>query len=440
VTVACTHSACRDLPAWCAWRNAGSGAARTGLRRWRGRAACLEKEATGRDCLADTQTGLEPMAVGPPMEGCAGLYQRRLLHGTVLRAFAAHGCETEDQIHESHVTGPEALERQTSGFRRYRLSHMANLVNMQPARCDTGAHGAAHGLLPARSQRAAWPCAHRIEAPANVATCRRRLQPIQAVLTVGSATSNMFYRLQRQAQYAYVTQHDAVAQAERPAATLSEIQKWGDDRRLQTQVCSVSCPSPHVVPGRRSAQRYMVSIQAPKLLSAEDVAACAEWQVVTDIADDTIGIRSLDWDRDRFDIEFGCAARCTLLTMAPHLITTAVSTVSWRPHESAVRQKLVFCWLGMHSAGIKSSTAGCRLQNGTTYNSYLIFGEDKTALVDVSHEKFRSLYMKTLQEQLAKAGRTVDYVIVSHTEPDHSGAGCCCLKIPLSLRGSPKVY
>ena len=62
-----------------------------------------------------------------------------------------------------------------------------------------------------------------------------------------------------------------------------------------------------------------------------------------------------------------------------------------------------------------------RLQNGTTYNAYLIFGE-KTALVDASHEKFRGLFMRALREQLSKAGRTLDYVIVSHTEPDHSGA------------------
>ena len=74
----------------------------------------------------------------------------------------------------------------------------------------------------------------------------------------------------------------------------------------------------------------------------------------------------------------------------------------------------------------------CRLQNGTTYNSYLIFGEDKTALVDVSHEKFRTLYMRTLREQLAKAGRSLDYVIVSHTEPDHSGGSS-------SFRGSSPV-
>ena len=49
-----------------------------------------------------------------------------------------------------------------------------------------------------------------------------------------------------------------------------------------------------------------------------------------------------------------------------------------------------------------------------------IFGE-KTALVDASHEKFRGLFMSTLKEQLAKAGRGLDYILVSHTEPDHSG-------------------
>ena len=85
-------------------------------------------------------------------------------------------------------------------------------------------------------------------------------------------------------------------------------------------------------------------------------------QVAT-IAEDTTAIRSLDWDRDRFDIEFG-------------------------------------------------------LQNGTTYNSFIIRGE-KTALVDTSHAKFRELYMKTLKGEIDPA--TIDYIVVSHTEPDHSG-------------------
>ncbi len=61
------------------------------------------------------------------------------------------------------------------------------------------------------------------------------------------------------------------------------------------------------------------------------------------------------------------------------------------------------------------------MEKGTTYNSYIIYG-DKTALVDASHEKFRGLYMKTLKQELKSKGRTLDYIVVSHTEPDHSGA------------------
>jgi flavorubredoxin/flavin reductase (DIM6/NTAB) family NADH-FMN oxidoreductase RutF len=82
-----------------------------------------------------------------------------------------------------------------------------------------------------------------------------------------------------------------------------------------------------------------------------------------EIAPETTAIRSLDWDRDRFDIEFG-------------------------------------------------------LQNGTTYNSFLIRGE-QTALVDTSHEKFRQLYFDTLTGLINPTD--IDYLIISHTEPDHSG-------------------
>ncbi|HEY9849447.1 MAG TPA: diflavin flavoprotein [Leptolyngbyaceae cyanobacterium] len=84
---------------------------------------------------------------------------------------------------------------------------------------------------------------------------------------------------------------------------------------------------------------------------------------VREIAAETTAIRSLDWDRDRFDIEFG-------------------------------------------------------LQNGTTYNSFLIQGE-QIALVDTSHEKFRQLYIDTLKGLINPA--QIDYLIISHTEPDHSG-------------------
>jgi len=82
-----------------------------------------------------------------------------------------------------------------------------------------------------------------------------------------------------------------------------------------------------------------------------------------EVAEETTAIRSLDWDRDRFDIEF-------------------------------------------------------ELQNGTTYNSFLIRG-DKVALVDTSHEKFRQIYLDAVQGLIDPT--EIDYLIVSHTEPDHSG-------------------
>ncbi len=82
-----------------------------------------------------------------------------------------------------------------------------------------------------------------------------------------------------------------------------------------------------------------------------------------DIGADTTTIRSLDWDRSRFDIEFG-------------------------------------------------------LRNGTTYNAFLVRGE-RTALIDTSHAKFRDTWLPLLEDRIDP--KAIDHLIVSHTEPDHSG-------------------
>ena len=81
------------------------------------------------------------------------------------------------------------------------------------------------------------------------------------------------------------------------------------------------------------------------------------------IALDSTAIRSLDWERSRFDIEFG-------------------------------------------------------LRNGTTYNAFLVRGE-RTALIDTSHAKFRDTWVPLLRKQIDPVA--IDHLIVSHTEPDHSG-------------------
>ncbi len=59
------------------------------------------------------------------------------------------------------------------------------------------------------------------------------------------------------------------------------------------------------------------------------------------------------------------------------------------------------------------------LPDGTTYNSYLIFGSEKTALIDsVDPSKQHELIANLENQNLKK----LDYVISNHAEQDHSGS------------------
>ncbi len=60
------------------------------------------------------------------------------------------------------------------------------------------------------------------------------------------------------------------------------------------------------------------------------------------------------------------------------------------------------------------------LENGTTYNSFLVRGTERTAVIDTVHTDFADAYLAQLKE-LCPPGR-LDYVVVNHTEPDHAGA------------------
>ena len=58
------------------------------------------------------------------------------------------------------------------------------------------------------------------------------------------------------------------------------------------------------------------------------------------------------------------------------------------------------------------------LEHGTSYNSYLVVGSEKTAIVDTMYPPKSDEYLKNLDEN----GITkVDYLIANHGEQDHSG-------------------
>lgn len=59
------------------------------------------------------------------------------------------------------------------------------------------------------------------------------------------------------------------------------------------------------------------------------------------------------------------------------------------------------------------------LENGMAYNSYLIMDE-KIALMDTVDARGIDAWSKNLEEALE--GRSIDYIVVQHMEPDHSGS------------------
>ena len=59
------------------------------------------------------------------------------------------------------------------------------------------------------------------------------------------------------------------------------------------------------------------------------------------------------------------------------------------------------------------------LPNGVSYNSYLIVDE-KVCLVDTVEVDFFVQYLENIREVIGE--RPIDYLVVNHMEPDHSGA------------------
>ncbi len=59
------------------------------------------------------------------------------------------------------------------------------------------------------------------------------------------------------------------------------------------------------------------------------------------------------------------------------------------------------------------------IPDGVSYNAYLIVDE-KTALVDTVEVQFGDVFINKIQSQLGD--KTLDYVIINHMEPDHSGS------------------
>lgn len=77
-------------------------------------------------------------------------------------------------------------------------------------------------------------------------------------------------------------------------------------------------------------------------------------------------------------------------------------------------------WLGVQDPGLKVFDITMTTEFGSSYNSYLLKGSEKTVLFETAKAKFMDEYFIKLGELVNVS--EIDYLVVSHTEPDHAGA------------------
>lgn len=76
-------------------------------------------------------------------------------------------------------------------------------------------------------------------------------------------------------------------------------------------------------------------------------------------------------------------------------------------------------WVGALNPELRWFDIVMYTPHGTTYNAYLILGE-KIALVEQVHERFTDVLLNNIKQVIDPS--KIDYLVVNHTEMDHTGA------------------
>jgi len=76
-------------------------------------------------------------------------------------------------------------------------------------------------------------------------------------------------------------------------------------------------------------------------------------------------------------------------------------------------------WIGIRDYEIKTFDIVMETEHGTTYNSYYI-DADKKVIIETAKEKFADKYLSKVRSVVNPA--EIAYIILNHTEPDHSGS------------------
>ncbi|GHU55922.1 oxidoreductase [Clostridia bacterium] len=78
-----------------------------------------------------------------------------------------------------------------------------------------------------------------------------------------------------------------------------------------------------------------------------------------------------------------------------------------------------FYWTGSLDPELRVFDIIMETEFGTTYNSYVLRGTEKTVLFETSKAKYADEYINEVSQIVGI--ENIDYIVVNHTEPDHSG-------------------
>ena len=106
---------------------------------------------------------------------------------------------------------------------------------------------------------------------------------------------------------------------------------------------------------------------------------------------------------------------------------------------SAIEIQKNIYWIGVNDRRTHIFENYWPLPKGVAYNSYVIIDE-KVAVIDTVERSHMDEYLENLEAVLK--GRTIDYLIINHMEPDHSGAikTLLCHYPNLTIIGNGKTF
>ncbi len=83
-------------------------------------------------------------------------------------------------------------------------------------------------------------------------------------------------------------------------------------------------------------------------------------------------------------------------------------------------------WIGVSDPDLVAFDIVMETRYGTTYNSYFINAEKKT-IIETTKARFRDTYLNKIRQVVNP--EEIEYIVMNHTEPDHSGTLCDLLQV-----------